>query len=329
MNEFLAGVLSGLNQLTGNYGLAIILFTLIIRILIFPLNLKSRSSMRKMQDLNPKLQAIQKKYANDKEKLNLKTSELYKKEGINPLSGCLPMLLSFPILIIMFGAMRQVANEQLISQVFSFLTGSQPNYEGFLWIKNLWMPDNPFYPAAPTTELLRAIPADLWQHSFNALGAETQTLINGLVPGLDFYQQGAIENIMTVLQQTPAYIEATSLLPGWSNINFVFMTVSVYTHFNGLFILPILAAVSQYLTTMLTPQPQQPAAEGQPNTGNFMKWFFPLFTLFICYNYNASFALYWVAANVIAAAETVIMNKYMDNKDKQEKAIANEEGSIK
>ncbi|NMD38023.1 MAG: YidC/Oxa1 family membrane protein insertase, partial [Christensenellaceae bacterium] len=126
-------------------------------------------------------------------------------------------------------------------------------------------------------------------------------------------------------QQTPAYIEATSLMPGWSNVNFVFATVSVYTHFNGLFILPILAAASQYLTTMLTPQPQQPTAEGQPNTGNFMKWFFPLFTLYICYNYNASFALYWVAANVIAAAETFVINKFFDNKEKQEKVLGDKE----
>lgn len=72
-----------------NYGVALIIFTIIIKLLILPLNLKSQKSMVKQQKLMPQLQELQKKYANDKEKLNKEMMELYQANGANPASGCL------------------------------------------------------------------------------------------------------------------------------------------------------------------------------------------------------------------------------------------------
>jgi YidC/Oxa1 family membrane protein insertase len=116
INDFLLGIINFFYSIVPNYGVAIILFTVFIKLCITPLDLKSRRSMRRMAVINPKMQELQKKYANDKEKLNQKMQELYKKEKINPLSGCLPMLLTMPILFAMFAAMRQIANEQLVRQ---------------------------------------------------------------------------------------------------------------------------------------------------------------------------------------------------------------------
>lgn len=123
MNEFLKGILDGINTVIGNYGWSIVVFTLLLRIVLFPFDYKSRVSMRKTTKLQPQLAALQKKYANDKEKLNRKMSELYKKEKINPLSSCLPMLLTLPILFAMWTALRIIANEQMVSQVFTILQG--------------------------------------------------------------------------------------------------------------------------------------------------------------------------------------------------------------
>ena len=111
MNEFLKGILDGINVLFGNYGWSIIVFTVLIRVVLFPFDYKSRVSMRKTTKIQPQMAALQKKYANDKEKLNKKMAELYKKEHINPLSGCLPVLLTMPILFAMFAAMRMIAEE--------------------------------------------------------------------------------------------------------------------------------------------------------------------------------------------------------------------------
>ena len=98
MNDFLFNILQWIQSWVGSYGWSMVVFTIMIRLVLTPLDLKSRASMRKTTKLQPQLQALQKKYANDKEKLNAKTAELYKKEHVNPMSSCLPLLLTWPIL---------------------------------------------------------------------------------------------------------------------------------------------------------------------------------------------------------------------------------------
>jgi YidC/Oxa1 family membrane protein insertase len=93
-----------INGLVGNYGVAIILLTLLIRIVLFPLMHTSTVSMRKMQTIQPKVKAIQEKYKKTKKdpqsraKMNQEVMELYKVEGVNPMGGCLPMLIQLPLL---------------------------------------------------------------------------------------------------------------------------------------------------------------------------------------------------------------------------------------
>ena len=169
MNQFLYNFLAWINSWVGSWGIAMIVFTVLVRLVLSPLDFKSRVSMRKTTKLQPQLQALQKKYANDKDKLNAKTAELYKKEHINPLSSCLPLLLTWPILIAVFGAMRMAANEQLLIQLGQILQGKEPALEPFLWIRNLWMPDNIFNTAYPDVNTLRIIPTDQWLPWFQRL----------------------------------------------------------------------------------------------------------------------------------------------------------------
>jgi len=115
-----------------NYGVAIILFTLIIKALLLPLGLKSQRSMVKQQKLAPQLAELQKKYANDKEKLSKETMELYKANGANPLSGCLPMLIQMPIIIALFAVVRQPI-EQGLDYNFNFLGLNLANYPSAGW----------------------------------------------------------------------------------------------------------------------------------------------------------------------------------------------------
>ena len=119
MNDFLVAILNGINSVIHNYGWSMVVFTLLIKLILLPLDYKSRKSMRRMTKLQPQIAKLQKKYANDKEKLNQKSAELYRKEGINPMSGCLPLLVSMAILWIMFAAMRTVANTEMASQALN------------------------------------------------------------------------------------------------------------------------------------------------------------------------------------------------------------------
>jgi len=129
---WLLGLLYGFIQ---DYGITIIIFTIIVKTCIYPLYIKQTKSMAKMQDVQPKMQALQRKYANDKETLNIKMAELYKEEKFNPMGGCLPMLIQMPIIMGLFALLRNpmqyITNDDMI---FAF-------HESFLWIEDLSQPD--------------------------------------------------------------------------------------------------------------------------------------------------------------------------------------------
>lgn len=319
MSQFLANILEGINSVVHNYGWSVVLFTLLIRLIVLPFDYKSRVGMRKTQKIQPELNRLQKKYANDQNKLNQKMSELYKKEGVSPLSSCLPMLITMPVLFAMFAAMRMVANQQVVSQVLSLLHGNEPVLEGWLWIKNIWMPDSPFTSFLPSLDMMRQVSADVWQKMIT--GDELTWLINtyGLSadPFTNANLQGTIAALSNALQETSFYANS-GIIPGWT-FNLIFAQFSIYKDWNGLFILPLVAAGSQFLMTKLTGS--TPAAGGNEQqqqaqqSMQMMNWFFPLFSLWICAGYNASFSIYWVVANLIAIVENVGINKFLDMKE--------------
>ncbi len=110
-----------------NYGVAIILLTLVIKLILYPLTVKQVKGMKAMQELQPKMKELQEKYKGNPEKLNKEMALLYKDSGVNPLAGCLPLLVQMPILMGIFYAIRDYQYVHLPS---------------FLWIADLSAPDN-------------------------------------------------------------------------------------------------------------------------------------------------------------------------------------------
>ena len=141
LNSLLLTLIKALHSIINNYALTIIVFTILIKLVVMPLNLKSRRSTMRMSSLAPKQKALQEKYKDDQEKLNQKLQELYRKEGVNPMGSCLPMLISMVILFAMFYALRTFANEQLVSQFLTFYHNPEIDphtlVEPFLWIKKI------------------------------------------------------------------------------------------------------------------------------------------------------------------------------------------------
>jgi len=127
-------VLSLIYGLVGNYGIAIIIFTLLVKLLLFPLYAKQIKSTAKMSQLSPKMKAIQQKYANDKTTLNIKMQEFYKEEKFNPAAGCLPMLIQMPIIFGVFALLRQPLLYMDSDMLFAV-------HESFLWMLDLSQPD--------------------------------------------------------------------------------------------------------------------------------------------------------------------------------------------
>ncbi len=329
MNEFLKSILDGIYGFIGSYGWSIVAFTVLIRLVLMPLDYKSRVGMRKMTALAPKQAELQKKYGHDQDKLQRKMQELYRKEGASPLAGCWPMLLSMPILFAMFAALRYMANEQLVQQTFDILLTGTTELEPFLWVKNLWMPDSPFNAAWPNLMGLQAVEEKQWLAIFNTLTPDQVTALGAAIsiPDLSaasFLKEGrvlqdTVQAISNALTAMPEYIEQTKVIP-YLSIDLLITKFSVVQSYNGFFILPVLSAASQFLMTKLqelkNPTPT-PAANGQQQgSGAFMKWFFPLFSLWICASGNAAFALYWVTSNLIHLVQNEFINWHLERKDK-------------
>ena len=103
LENLLKAILNFIVRFVPNFGIAIIILTVLVKALLFPLTHKSYESTAKMQELSPKMQEVREKYKDNPQKMNAEMANMYKKEGVNPLGGCLPLMLQLPFFIAMFG----------------------------------------------------------------------------------------------------------------------------------------------------------------------------------------------------------------------------------
>jgi YidC/Oxa1 family membrane protein insertase len=184
--------------LSGNWGLAIVFLTVAVKFALYPLTLQSTKQMEAMQKLQPKLEALQKKHKDHPELLQKETMDLYKNEKVNPLGGCLPMLLQIPIFLSLFFA--------LTSKDFALVLASAGSHAQFLWITNLSKPDT-------TYVLVFLIGLSTYWTSLTMPGAaKQQKSMLYLMPafiafisikfpaGVQLYW--VVQNVLTVAQQT-------------------------------------------------------------------------------------------------------------------------------
>ena len=154
-------VLETIQRVVGSWGLSIILLTLFFRLMIWPLMATQTKSMVGMQKIQPKIQELQKKYKDNKEKLTQETMKLYQEAGVNPMGGCLPLLLQMPLFIILW-------------RVFMNFEFNQ----GFLWIPDLGQPD-PFY-IVPVLYLAVMFGQSFMSAKGNKDTLRQQLMINGI-----------------------------------------------------------------------------------------------------------------------------------------------------
>jgi YidC/Oxa1 family membrane protein insertase len=144
-----------------NYGIAIILLTLLIRILFWPLTHKSTESMRRMQEIQPEIKALQAKYGkSNPQKLQQETMKLYKEKKVNPMGGCLPMFVQIPVFIALFTVLRNAI---------------ELRYSGFLWIADLSTAENLMAGKIPFVGALNILPivmslSMIWQQKLSSPG---------------------------------------------------------------------------------------------------------------------------------------------------------------
>lgn len=130
-------------KLVGNYGISLIILTAIVKIALYPLYVKQIKSTAGLGEMSERTKEIQQRYADDREKMNEEMQKIYAEAGVNPMSGCLPMLIQFPIIMGLFTLLRNPIQYMPEGSEMIFA-----NHESFLWIKDLAQPDMWILPIA-------------------------------------------------------------------------------------------------------------------------------------------------------------------------------------
>ena len=320
INSLLLTLIKAMHGFINNYALTIILFTIVIKLVVMPLNLKSRRSTMRMSSVQPKMAELQEKYKDDQEKLNQKMQELYRKEGISPMGGCLPMIISMVILFAMFYALRTFANEQLVTQFLTFYhhPDMDPSTltDSFFWIRNLWMPDSPFATYLPDVNSLQMVDFDVWNRISSGLAS------SGVIPeALSFANRNEmlafIEDVVKPFVASDVYAPYVAAVPGLENLNILgLIRFTIYQEGNGWFVLPVLSVLTQILMQKLTMK-NQPMPTEQAGSQKMMIWVMTFMSIYFCAIYNSAFALYWVVSNIYAIVEQIAFNKYFEQQDRK------------
>ena len=284
-----------LYSLTGSYGMAIILFTVVLKLILLPFQLKSKKSMMRMNRMNGKIQEIQKKYANNQVKMQEEMQKLYQEEGVSPMSGCLWSFLPLPILLALYSIMRQpithlmMLSNDVVQELVAKITAMGVDMSGIVMMKN---------------------------------GA---AVVKDGVTQLQPYGQ-----INLVKAVTEHYPEAAAGIDGWIDLDFNFIgldlaatpssvlkTVSFQWAIIGLILIPILAGLFQLLMSIYTmkSQSQDGAAAGSMKG---MMYMMPLMSVYIGFIMPAALGIYWIAQSVFSLIQEVIMTKFFNKKLEEE-----------
>ena len=238
----IGSILAFFYRLIPNYGIAIILLTLAMRVLLLPLGLKQIRSMQSMQAIQPQVKAIQQKYKGNRQKINEETMKLYRERGVNPLSGCLPLLLQFPLLIALFAVLRVPGGLVHIPQDSSLHTAIVNQDTSFLGVNdNLlcsaveagrevpitypkgWPPEDKF--TSPTLHCGHGFPVRIPYYVLAGLMVLTtyyqQRQMQRASPSTVNQQQQMITRFMPILFGVWGFIFPMGLVVYWTTTNLV------------------------------------------------------------------------------------------------------------
>ena len=288
---------------TGNYGLAVILFALVVKLILLPFQLKSKKSMMRTSRMTPKLKELEKKFGNDQQRYQMEVQKFYKEEGVSPMSGCLWSLLPFPILIALYQAIRfplttmMGVPEDLMAEggaIFAKLQELGYNLADYSGARNAVAYEQIFQSQFITEHFgdFAALSEQLQELSYQFLGMNL-----GNVP---------------------------KLMP-W-NWDPTMMGAEL-----GLFLIPILSAVLSWLSMKISTA-SNPQTAAQPQQMQSMNLMMPLMSLWICFTMPGVLGIYWIAQSVFSIAQDVVLtrifNKQLDIEDadrlEREKARAAE-----
>ena len=283
-------LLSQLYQFTENYGLAMIIFAVLIKIILFPMTAKSKKTSMKMARLSPRIQALQKKYANDQQKLNEATQALYREEGVSMGGGCIwsfiPLLILFPLFAV-------------IRQPITYMLGETAEV------------------ATQIVELIKAGSPE----AFSSNEYYGQVFALPLIPQYAEQLKNIVANPATLEGMKMSFLGINlGAIPDWKLWSW---NAWDWAHFGSLLI-PLLSAGSQMLSMWIAQkmnnsvvtndkgvQDEETAKNSQMNqSSKMMMWMMPIMSLWIGFTVPAALSLYWFIQGIISLVMDIFLTKH-------------------
>lgn len=289
-------LISMIYDLVQNYGLAIILFTIIVKLILLPLQVKSQKAMKRQQKVQPIILELQKKYANDQQKLQQEMMKVYRENNVSMSGGCLPLLIQMPILIALYSVIRRPltyikgidfaseAVKESVMTVVSKMGESFPEVIGNLGSSTFeYFRDNCQIQLAKWADMLGMSGSLNWDINFNFLGLDLSGLPKD---SLTMIMSGNFSDIGTVLL---ILIPALAIFTTWLSVKY-----------------------SQSQT-----QPATPANEDNPaqSMTKSMSLMMPIMTGFFTFTLPSGIGIYWIISSAMQMVQQFILSKYFDRKE--------------
>lgn len=266
-------------QVCHNYALSIIIFTLITKIIMFPISVKQQKSTAAMQALQPKLEKLKKQYGNNQEKYNEATMQLYNEEGVNPMASCLPLLIQFPILYGIFDVVYRPLShilrigEDVINAAKDILLNSTLSYG-----------TEKYFNVRPEIYIVQAVKEHPEVFSEYPELVDKVTNFQNSLFGADL---GQIPTLHPEVWNLPAVV---------------------------LLMIPILSGVFQLIMSIYSQIRQKktnPEAASNPamSSMNIMLYIMPIFSVWIAFSYPAAIGFYWAMSSMFSLIQSIVLYK--------------------
>lgn len=285
-------IIKTIYELVQNYGVAIILFTIVIKALLLPLNIKSQKAMKKQQKIQPIIAQLQQKYANDQQKLQQEMMKVYKENDVSMMGGCLPLLIQMPILIALYQAIQKpltymfnVDHKNLTEEIITRVEGlkeavvaagdnignlSQMSVEQMMQQAQIQISD--------WAGKIEGVTSD-WFINFNFLGMDISRK-----PSEALNYLGDIGNNLSIV---------------------LLLLIPVFA---------VLSAIAQNKITMKLSGQNNAGNEQAQSMSNTMMWMMPLMTGFFTFTLPAGIGLYWIVSGLLQITQQLALNYYFDKK---------------
>lgn len=274
----LGKVMYYINGVVHNYGLTLLIFSILVKVLMIPLGIKQQKGMVANARMQPKMQALQKAYGNNKQKYSEELQKLYNEEGFSPLSSCLPMLIQFPILFGMLDVIYSPIKHMLQLPADTIATAIEV-------AKNAGVAMNAY---SSEISVLTAVQGDYYDLFVNSIGLEATNAIKNF----DFTFLGLF------LGDQPVYLPSEGM-----GLGLYFALLSI----------PVLSGLSSFLMSRVTKQTTSATTDGQMNSmSNTMMLMMPLMSIWISFIVPAGVGIYWLISNILSTVQAMVLNKVMN-----------------